>query len=332
MNILIIRFSALGDVILTIPVINALLQKKPNVKIWITSDIKNKSLFDFDERVHFIGADFKIKHKSIVKLTSFLNDHHRRIKFDIIYDFHDVIRSKIIRLYFKIKGVKTRKFDKGRIQKKKIIRKSIPFQKLKHTTKRYLETFEKDFEEININSFYHPRINSVNKSENIKVGIAPFAAHKSKEWPIENFIPIIKNFNTYSFIFFGYGKRELNILNKTFKGLNNFSIIDSQFNFIDQLKFINNLDAMIAMDSANMHLASLTKTQLISIWGPTHHYLGFGPLNNEKNIIEIPQSELKCRPCSIYGKINNKHKSCAQESMDKIIPEMVIKKLNEVIN
>ena len=61
MNILIIRFSALGDVILTIPVINALLQKKTNVKIWITSDIKNKSLFDFDERVHFIGADFKKK-------------------------------------------------------------------------------------------------------------------------------------------------------------------------------------------------------------------------------------------------------------------------------
>ena len=43
---------------------------------------------------------------------------------------------------------------------------------------------------------------------------------------------------------------------------------------------------MISMDSANMHLSALVGTKVISIWGPTHYYFGFGPLNNEELIIE----------------------------------------------
>ena len=106
------------------------------------------------------------------------------------------------------------------------------------------------------------------------------------------------------YIFFAFGKREISLVNQLFIGFKNYSIVDSSLNFKEQIQLINGLNAMIVMDSANMHLASLTYTNVISIWGPTHHYTGFGPLNNEQNIVEIPQSELKCRPCSIYGKIN----------------------------
>ena len=146
MNVLIIRFSALGDVILTIPVVNALIESNSNLNIWILSNVKNKTLFEFSDRVHFIGADLKGKHNKIYKLNSLVIKAHETNKFDIVYDLHDVIRSKILRFNFMLKGVKTRKYIKGRKEKKKLIAKKIDFQKLKHTSTRYLETFEKDFE------------------------------------------------------------------------------------------------------------------------------------------------------------------------------------------
>ncbi len=334
MNILIIRFSALGDVILTIPVINALLVSDPTVNIWVGSDIKNKALFEFNERIHFIGADLKGKHNNIPKLISFFNEAHQRVKFNIVYDLHDVIRSKILRYNFLLKGIKTRKFSKGRIEKKKLISKKIDFKKLKHTTTRYLETLEKDFGRLTINNFKHPCIISHTPSSNSekKIGIAPFAAHSSKEWALENFIPIINNFPDYNFIFFAFGKRETNLVNQVFSKFGNFSIIDNSLNFIEQIVLINGLNTMITMDSANMHLASITNTKVISIWGPTHHYTGFGPMNNENYIIEIPQAVLNCRPCSIYGKINSKNTTCAEESMKKIKPALVIKKIEKLIN
>lgn len=334
MNVLIIRFSALGDVILTIPVVNALIESNSNLNIWILSNIKNKTLFEFSDRVHFIGADLKGKHNKIYKLNSFVNKTHETNKFDIVYDLHDVIRSKILRFNFMLKGVKTRKYIKGRKEKKKLIAKKIDFQKLKHTSTRYLETFEKDFEKLSIKSFLHPLLVTENNSINLKntIGIAPFAAHSSKEWPIVNFVPIIESLPNYNFIFFAYGKREVDIINEVFYGFKNTSIADNNLNFSEQIKLIDSLSAMIAMDSANMHLSSITGTNVVSIWGPTHHFTGFGPLNNEDYIVEIPYKNLKCRPCSIYGKVNVKTRLCAQESMSKIKPEMVIKILNKIIS
>ncbi len=334
MNVLIIRFSALGDVILTIPVVNALIESNSNLNIWILSNVKNKTLFEFSDRVHFIGADLKGKHNKIYKLNSFVNKTHETNKFDIVYDLHDVIRSKILRFNFMLKGVKTRKYIKGRKEKKKLIAKKIDFQKLKHTSTRYLETFEKDFEKLSIKSFLHPLLVTENNSINLKntIGIAPFAAHSSKEWPIVNFVPIIESLPNYNFIFFAYGKREVDIINEVFYGFKNTSIADNNLNFSEQIKFIDSLSAMIAMDSANMHLSSITGTNVVSIWGPTHHFTGFGPLNNEDYIVEIPYKNLKCRPCSIYGKVNAKTRLCAQKSMSKIKPEMVIKTLNKIIS
>jgi ADP-heptose:LPS heptosyltransferase len=65
---------------------------------------------------------------------------------------------------------------------------------------------------------------------------------------------------------------------------------------------MHKLDGVVAMDSFNMHLAALCNTKVVSIWGGTHHFAGFGPLNdNEKYIVEVSHEELTCRPCSVFG-------------------------------
>ena len=70
----------------------------------------------------------------------------------------------------------------------------------------------------------------------------------------------------------------------------------------EELKIIAQLDLMVSMDSANMHLASLVETPVISIWGATHSYAGFYGWNQP--LENAVQAELSCRPCSVYGNKN----------------------------
>lgn len=66
-----------------------------------------------------------------------------------------------------------------------------------------------------------------------------------------------------------------------------------------ELALMSHLDVMVSMDSANMHLASLTGIPVVSVWGATHPYAGFmGWKQKEENAI---QATLDCRPCSIFG-------------------------------
>ena len=82
-----------------------------------------------------------------------------------------------------------------------------------------------------------------------------------------------------------------------------------------------------------MHLATLVGTKVISIWGPTHHFLGFGPLMNENLIVEIDRKEMPTRPCSIYGKVTtSKQKECATNSMINISVNTVVAKIKSVMN
>ena len=171
----------------------------------------------------------------------------------------------------------------------------------------------------------------INRSKSKKIGIAPFAAHTSKIWPLDNYNELISNFKDYEFILFAFGEKEIKLTKKEFKNHSNCKLIDQKLGFNKQIQIINELDAFITMDSANMHLGSLTSTNVISIWGPTHPYLGFGPLFNESNIVQIDTNDLPCRPCSIYGKVKRSDSKCAKLSMDKIKPKMVIEKLKHVL-
>jgi ADP-heptose:LPS heptosyltransferase len=81
-----------------------------------------------------------------------------------------------------------------------------------------------------------------------------------------------------------------------------------------------------------MHLASLTSTKVVSIWGPTHPFLGFSPLFNEEFIVQLSNEENIERPISIYGKIKKIDKVKAEQSMSRIDSKRVIEKINLAIN
>ncbi len=99
---------------------------------------------------------------------------------------------------------------------------------------------------------------------------------------------------------FGGGKKEVEILSKWEQEIENVTSLAGKLSLKEELQKISELELMISMDSANMHLASLVGTRVVSVWGATHYFAGFlGYGQSENDIVEI--KNLECRPCSVFG-------------------------------
>ena len=133
------------------------------------------------------------------------------------------------------------------------------------------------------------------------IGFAPFAQHFGKMLPLEKSFELAKEIaKEKPLFFFGGGKKEVEILSEWEKQIPNSESLAGKLSLKQELEKISQLELMISMDSANMHLASLVGTRCISVWGQTHPYAGFlGYGQSEEDIVQV--SDLSCRPCSIFG-------------------------------
>jgi len=93
------------------------------------------------------------------------------------------------------------------------------------------------------------------------------------------------------------------------------------------LKFISRLDVMLSMDSSGMHLASLKNIPVVSVWGATHPYAGF--LGYGQSMSNVLQTDLYCRPCSVYGNVPcyRGDFACMNQLTEEIVVEKVLNKL-----
>ena len=96
----------------------------------------------------------------------------------------------------------------------------------------------------------------------------------------------------------------------------------------DEMLLMSQLDLMLAMDSSNMHIASIVGTPTVSVWGATHPKAGFTPWGQPQSHI-IEDSSLPCRPCSIYGKEPCRFHDL--RCMNRITPDTIIEKVDEVL-
>lgn len=305
------------------PILDQFLELYSDVNLWVVSNQGYQSLFNYNERIKFIGVDLK---KSVFKIYQQVKNESKFINFEGIYDFHDVIRSKSLCFLLKNKTHNNRVFIKDRVTKQKIITHKIDLKKLKHTSERYLDCLKQDFPELDFKKIN--KIWSQGKNKKNIIGIAPFSTHESKQWPLKNYAEIINKYDKFHFILFAFGEKEIAASKDQFLSFKNVELISKNLSLTEQMEIINKCKVFISLDSANMHLASLTSTPVVSIWGPTHPFLGFSPLFNDEYIVELNKEELPCRPCSVYGKIRNKDTDCAKKSMINITPKMVLEKVD----
>ncbi|MDR1130350.1 MAG: glycosyltransferase family 9 protein, partial [Prevotellaceae bacterium] len=283
LRILVIRLSAMGDVAMTVPVLYSFIIKYPNIKLSVLSQKSFGSFFG-STKIHFIGID--LKHYEGLRGLYTLFKVLKKEQFDLVIDLHDVLRSNILRFFFRyISGTKVFVMDKGRKEKRALTRKKNKLMKpLKTTIERYADAFKTagfeikpNFEtlsEISIDISDKVSAMLPNEDDSICIGIAPFAAHQGKVYPLEKMVEVLdylssKGFNI--FLFGGKGSEKSQLQEWESKFPNCLSVA-GKLSFKEELQLISKLTLMLSMDSANMHLASLMGTSVVSVWGATHPY------------------------------------------------------------
>jgi ADP-heptose:LPS heptosyltransferase len=331
-KILVIRFSSIGDVAMTLPVIYSAAKANPEDSFTVLTQTFLTPLFmNRPANLTIMGVNTKGSEKSVRGLLKYAL-LLRKYNFDKVLDLHDVMRSWIIDAVFFLSGKKIFRIDKGREERKRITaRPPKEIHRLRPVTQRYADVFRKagfDFEETFVSLFEdNPVLESFPEEKSGKrIGIAPFAKHKGKMYPLDKMEIVISRLSekedTAIFLFGGRGE-EAEILKEwsgKYPGVHNAA---GRYSFDGELVLISKLDVLVSMDSANMHLASLAGTKVISIWGATHPYAGFYGYRQSPAL--AIQTDLSCRPCSVYGK-----KPCFRKDlacMNMISPEEIIGKI-----
>ncbi|CAM1345232.1 glycosyltransferase family 9 protein [Tenacibaculum amylolyticum] len=335
-HIIVFRLSAMGDVAMTVPVIRALIEQHPDVKITFVSKPFLKPLFKNVRNVTFLSANVQKEHKGILGLFK-LYKEIKRLQPTHFADLHNVLRSKIIRTFFKIgTSIPIAKIDKGRKEKKALTRTTQKvFKQLKTSHQRYADVFTSLGFPVDLNkrsSLVSHTLNSDNESlfgkkDRPWLGIAPFAAFASKTYPIDLMESVIKLLSLEDIqIFLFGGKADITTLKNIEQQYDNVTSVANTLGGLEnELNLIANLDVMLSMDSGNAHFAAMQGTKTITLWGNTHPYAGFAPFNQPKEYCILPDLEkYPLLPCSIYG---NKTISGYEDVMRSISPKQVVAKI-----
>lgn len=319
-NILVIRLSALGDVCMTIPVIYLFAEQNPDVTVHVLTRSKFKQLFfSCPENVLPISMDeyFAQGFKGLLKAFRELGKY----RFDAVADLHSVLRTYVLDFLFRLTGVKTVCVDKERSKRKQITSGSS--EKVSQTSYflRYANVFSKLGMNVDLSasSRYLPVVHG--KRQSNLIGIAPFARYYTKTYPIEYTRELVRKLTEfgYSVLMFGGGEKEMALMHDITDGVDNAEVVSDKLSFREQLELMSTLRIMISMDSANMHLASLVETPVISIWGGTTVHCGF--LGWKQKPMDAICKGLSCQPCSISGTAEcpHGHFNC----MKQLLPDTV---------
>jgi ADP-heptose:LPS heptosyltransferase len=351
-HILVIRFSALGDVAMTVPVVWAVAQQYPQVRITVLSRPSSRQFFeDLAPNVNFMAADIKGEYRGVKGLNSL----YRRLvakQFTAVADLHNVLRSEYLRLRFNMGRFRVEHINKHRHQRRQLVapQPKKRFEPLPTSFQNYLDVFARlgypvDMQKNVFHSIfdgqplgkgnlnYLPKAIGPKRSWEQWIGIAPFAAHKGKIYPIERMQQVVKTLIEQHpkcrILLFGRGEEEDRQFSQWITEFKQCTYVSKNVeNMYQELILMSHLDVMLSMDSANMHMASLTATPVVSVWGATHPMAGFmGWQQNTDNAIQV---ELDCRPCSIYG-----NKPCRRGDyacLNQIQPETIIEKINQVLS
>ena len=304
---------------MTIPVLEQLLAQHTQVELLIISRVEYKALFSSLSRTTFLGFDLEDEYKSTASLYK-IAQKIKKYNPTHLADLHNVLRTQLIRKFFVFTNIKIAVLDKGRKEKKQL---TVDTNKNLFPLKTMFQRYADVLEQLGFSVELQPSIQS-KKQEN-KIGFAPFAKYKEKMLPIEKSKNIVAELAKAGkeIYLFGGGKHEENIL-KDWENLHqNIHSVAGKFTLEEELNFIKNLDVMIAMDSANMHLASMQKVRVISIWGATHPFLGF--LGFGQKLEDCVYFPIDCQPCSVFG--NKKCKRNDYACVENISEKMILNKI-----
>lgn len=339
-HILVIRLSAMGDAAMTVPVLLAFQKAYPHIKLSVLTKPFLAPIFEQIPNITVHKAAVKNQHKGAIGLWKLYRSLKKE---DITHvaDLHNVLRSSILKVFFKVSGVPVIQLNKGRAEKKALTAaQNKVFKPLTPMYLRYAEVFKSLGYAIEMqteNTLQKPanvlaiqkRLGLANKP---CIGIAPFATFVGKRYPLQHMKTVLQELNAtnkYELLLFGGGTEEKDILEEWEQEFKNVTSVVGKITFSEELKLIATLSVMLSMDSGNGHLAAMYGVPVVSLWGVTHPYAGFYPFGQPiSNALLADREAYPLIPTSVYG---NKMPAGYENVMDTIHPKDVVNKINELL-
>ena len=338
-RLLIIRLTAMGDVAMTAPVVAALRRRYLELKIVLLTTPFFRPFFRDIPELDFVEPDLKKRHDGWFGLLRLWREIQRKYRINRVADLHDVIRTKILRKYFRLLLTRVVKIDKGRREKKELTRyENKVFRPLETTVERYADVFRKlgypvetPHELVPHSCPIPPAIEALTGPRRGKwIGIAPFAQHPGKVYPLEKMkevLAALSRRDDVRLFIFGGGPAEKAAAEALEAAFPRTLSVVGKIPLTEELDLIANLDGMVSMDSSAMHMASLMGVPAVTVWGGTHPYAGFlGIGQSPERVVQI---DLPCRPCSIYG-----NEPCLfgdYRCMHGIAPERIVAQVDQLL-
>ena len=337
-TVLAVRFSALGDVAMTVPAIYDACAQHPDVRfVFVTRPHPATVFINPPANLVVEGVDLD-KYHGIAGMWRLAAELRERYAPELLVDLHDVIRTRLLRLFLGLHGVATRHIDKGRREKRALTRAgSKRLVALKPAVERCYDVFRAGglgltprFEGLAAGGpLPLPQCGLRPRAEGERwVALAPFAAHPGKCWPLEQMEKVVDALAVRSghrVLLFGGGEKEQQKLKLLAGARSNVTVVPSLgLTLASEIALMSHCDVMVSMDSANMHLASLVGVRVVSVWGATHPYAGF--MGAGQSDADAVQLAMACRPCSVYG--NRPCRRGDYACLKSITPQLVLERVD----
>lgn len=317
-NILLVRFSAIGDILLLTPLLRALRRKHPDARLTVVTRTGFAPLLDRNPRIsQVIGWD---------PLTSLpeLGRRLRDLGFTHRLDLHDSLRSRMLRWHA---GGRWTTYPKHRLARAALIHTHRDrYRDRRPVAERYfdaaaglevtpdggsLEMFLSRADLEAAEGFLAAR--GLGRSRQL-VAIAPGAAHFTKRWPPHHWIALVRRLvEAGNDVVALGGPQDLAIGEAVAAAGGEFAATAAgAFDLPGSAALLKRARALISGDTGLMHLATAVETPVIALFGPTVEQFGFFPYRAKSAVL---QRELSCRPCSAHGgpRCPLKHHRCLQD-------------------
>lgn len=293
---LILRFSSIGDIVLTTPVVRCLKQQLPSAEVHFCTKKANQAIVEsnpyIDKRFYLEG--------SLAELIRQL----RAEKYDYIIDLHNNLRTSIIKLQL---GVRSRSFDKLNWQKWLLVRWKINTLPKVHIVDRYMATVEPfgiKNDGLGLDYFipYKDQIEPdwlpvTHRKHYIAYAIG--GQHNTKKLPLTRMIELCRKINQ-PIVLLG-GKEDAANGEAIFQELGAALIYNAcgKYSLNQSAALVQGASVVFTHDTGLMHIAAALKKKVYSIWGNTTPAFGMYPYKT--SFVTLENNNLSCRPCSKIG-------------------------------
>lgn len=325
MKFLILRFSSIGDIVLTTPVVRCLKKKFPDAEIHYATKKAFHSIIQHNPHI----SKIHLLDHSVLALVNQLKQE----KFDYVIDLHNNQRTLLIKTLLRVQSFS---FNKINFEKWLMVNFKINHLPNKHIVDRYLETCASlavvnDGEGLDYFLANEDVVDRKTFPISFQKEYAAWvigAKQNTKKFPIDKIANVLWQLQIPVMLL--GGKEDVEEAEKIVQQVEGATEIYNacgKFSLNQSALLVQQAKLVVTNDTGLMHIAAAFKKPTISIWGNTIPQFGMSPYYGAKEIAneKFEVKGLSCRPCSKlgYNTCPKGHFNCMNTQDEKLLTETI---------